>query len=102
MPGHAFTCALLLACGCLSWVNAHAADSMGVVKTLKGQVHIERSGKNVDVQIGSDVFSSDRVVTGPESSVGITLRDTTLLTEGANSVLELNKFAFNTTTYDGT
>jgi hypothetical protein len=48
------------------------------------------------------VFGSDRIVTGPTSSVGITLRDNTLLSEGANSILELNKFAFNTTTYQGT
>ncbi len=51
--------------------------------------------------IGSEVYSSDRIVTGPQSSVGITLRDNTLLSEGSDSVLELNKFAFNTTTYEG-
>ena len=51
--------------------------------------------------IGSEVYGSDRIVTGPESSVGITLRDTTQLSAGANTILDLNKFAFNTTTHDG-
>lgn len=64
-------------------------------------MHIERSSQPVSVAVGSEVFASDRVLTGPASSVGITLRDNTLLTEGANSVLDLNRFAFNTTTYDG-
>ncbi|WP_321934673.1 MULTISPECIES: FecR domain-containing protein [unclassified Paraburkholderia] len=64
-------------------------------------MQIERASQPVSVAVGSEVFASDRVTTGPASAVGITLRDNTLLTEGANSVLDLNKFAFNTTTYDG-
>ncbi|WP_342955391.1 FecR domain-containing protein [Paraburkholderia sp. JHI869] len=92
---------MLLACGCPPVFEAHAADAIGIVKTIKGSVHIERAAQPVSVAVGSEVFASDRVLTGPASSVGITLRDNTLLTEGASSVLDLNKFAFNTTTYDG-
>ncbi|MEQ5838953.1 FecR domain-containing protein [Paraburkholderia acidicola] len=102
MHSQAIKCVLLLVCGCPLVANTYAAESIGTVKTVKGAVHIERTGQNMDAAIGSDVFGSDRVVTGPASSVGITLRDNTLLSEGSNSVLELNKFAFNTTTYQGT
>jgi len=93
--------ALVFACGCPPAIDACAADAIGVVKTLKGSVHIERATQNVDAAIGSEVFKSDRIVTGPASSVGITLRDNTLLSEGSNTVLELKQFAFNTTTHDG-
>jgi hypothetical protein len=94
--------ALILACGCMAVGNALAADAAaGVVKTLKGTVQIERAGGSSGAAIGSEVYGNDRVVTGPESSVGITLRDTTQLSAGANTILELNKFAFNTTTNDG-
>ncbi|CAB3777221.1 FecR family protein [Pararobbsia alpina] len=93
--------ALIFACGCLPVVDACAADVVGVVKTLKGAVHIERAERSLDAAIGSEIYNNDRIVTGPGSSVGITLRDNTLLSEGANSVLELNKFVFNSTTYDG-
>jgi hypothetical protein len=99
---HAVKYALILTFWCMATADACAADAAGVVKTLKGTVHIERAGGVSSVAIGSQVFSSDRIVTGPESSIGITLRDNTLLSEGSNSILELNKFAFNTTTYDGT
>jgi hypothetical protein len=102
MRSEAIKYALILACGCLCAIDAWAADAMGVVKTVKGAVHIERTGQSLDAAVGSQIYSSDRIVTGPESSVGLTLRDDTLLSEGANSILELNKFAFNTTTYDGT
>lgn len=93
--------AFILICGIQAASDACASDAIGVVKTVKGDVHIERTSKHVDVAVGSEIFSSDRIVTGPASSVGITLRDDTLLTEGANSTLALNSFAFNTTTYDG-
>jgi hypothetical protein len=102
MRKRAIKYALILACGCAPAIEACAADAIGVVKTVKGTVHIERSGKSLEATVGSEVYSSDRIVTGPESSVGITLRDDTLLSEGSSSILELNKFAFNTTTHDGT
>ena len=93
--------ALILACGCMAGANALAADTAGVVKTVKGTVEIERAGGSSGAAVGSEVYGSDRIVTGPESSVGITLRDTTQLSAGANTILDLNKFAFNTTTHDG-
>ncbi|MFM0200739.1 FecR domain-containing protein [Paraburkholderia fungorum] len=92
---------LILACGYMAAVDARADDAAGVVKTLKGAVQIERAGGSSGAAIGSEVYGSDRIVTGPESSVGITLRDTTQLSAGANTILDLNKFAFNTTTHDG-
>lgn len=102
---HVIRCVLLLACGCPpvidAYADAHAADAIGMIKTLKGSVHVERSGQVQNVAIGSEVYNNDRVVTGPASAVGITLRDNTLLTEGANSLLDLNKFTFNTTTDGG-
>jgi hypothetical protein len=97
----AISYALTLACGCMVVADALAADAAGVVKTLKGTVQIERSAGNAGAAVGSEVYGSDRIVTGPESSVGITLRDSTQLSAGANTILDLNKFAFNTTTHDG-
>jgi hypothetical protein len=51
--------------------------------------------------VGGAVQVSDRVVTGAGSSVGITLKDNTLLSAGPNSTLELNKYIFDTTTNEG-
>jgi len=97
----AISYALILVCGCMAVVDARAADAAGVVKTLKGTVQIERPAGSSGAAVGSEVYGSDRIVTGPQSSVGITLRDSTQLSAGANTILELNKFAFNTTTHDG-
>ena len=80
---------------------AWAAEEAGVVKTRKGNVSIERSGQSVEATVGTRIFSSDRVITGADSSVGITLHDNTVLSAGPNSTVDLNKFAFNSTTHTG-
>ena len=84
--------------GHASW----AAEEAGVVKISKGGVAIERSGVRLDAPVGTRILASDRVTTGADGSVGITLRDNTVLSAGPNSTVDLNKFAFNTTTHAGT
>jgi hypothetical protein len=93
--------ALCLACLCVPVSRACAADVIGYVKTVKGSAHVERGGQSLSAAVGIEIYSGDRIVTGPDSFVGITLHDNTLLSEGANSTLELSNFAFNTTTYEG-
>lgn len=91
-----------LACGiAFAGHAAWAADEAGVVKTSKGNVAIERGGQQVGAPVGTRIFSSDRVVTGADGSVGITLHDNTILSAGPNSLVDLNKFAFNSTTHTG-
>jgi len=80
---------------------AGAAEAAGAVKTLKGSAEIEREGKRIPVAIGTEVFARDRITTGANSSIGLTLKDNTQLSAGANALLELNKFAFNTTSHAG-
>lgn len=87
---------LLAACG-----SALASDEAGTIKTLKGTASIERGGQITAAAVGGKVLVSDRIRTGPESSLGITLRDNTLLSAGANSTLVLNQFAFDSTTHAG-
>ena len=64
---------------------AFAADEAGIVKTSRGQVVLERAGQKLDAPVGARIFASDRVVTGADGSVGITLRDNTILSAGPNS-----------------
>ncbi len=94
LAGWACVLALL---GNVAW----AADDAGIVKTSKGNVAVERGGQKSDAPVGTRIFASDRIVTGTDGSVGITLRDNTLLSAGPNSIVDLNKFAFNSTTHAG-
>lgn len=81
--------------------TAWSADEAGIVKISRGTVGIERAGQRIAAAPGTAVLVSDRIVTGADGSVGITLRDSTLLSAGPNSTVDLNKFAFNTTTHAG-
>jgi hypothetical protein len=81
---------------------ADPAVEAGVVKVSKGSAFLERAGQKLPATVGTKVFTSDRVVTGADGSVGITLRDLTLLSAGPNSTVDINKFSFNSTTNAGT
>lgn len=94
------SCAPLLLSAALA--QAQAPDQQaGMIKTAKGSAAIEREGKKNPVQPGAAVLASDRIVTGADGSVGITLRDETLLSVGPNSNVWLEKYAFNPTTHEG-
>lgn len=90
---------LLLACGVVFTVQA--AEQAGMVKNSRGQVSIERAGQKIDAPAGTLVFVDDRLRTGNDSAVGVALNDQTLLSAGPNSLLSIDKFAFDSTTHDG-
>lgn len=78
------------------------AQEAGMVKLSQGNAMLERAGKRQPVVVGSKVMVNDRILTGTDGSVGIMLRDHTMLSAGPNSSLQMNKFVFNTTTHAGT
>jgi hypothetical protein len=80
---------------------AFAADEAGVVKVSKGNAFLERAGQKLPATVGAKVFANDRILTGADGSVGITLRDLTLLSAGPNSTIDINKFSFDSTTHAG-
>ena len=86
----------------LANVSAWAANEAGMVKVSKGQVSVERDNRPVPAPVGTRIYSNDRVTTGPDGSVGITLRDNTLLSAGPNSTVDLTRFSFDSTTHAGT
>ena len=75
--------------------------SIGQIKTLTGEVHILRDNANLPAKAGDLLENADTVVTGVDSSVGITFIDNSRFSIGPNSRIELKKFRFNTTTEDG-
>jgi hypothetical protein len=71
------------------------------VKVAKGSVQIERAGQKVRAQVGAAVQAGDVVTTGGDGSVGITFLDNSLLSAGPDSVLAIDRFAFDSTTHQG-
>lgn len=93
---------------CLRWgwlaaafAAASAAADIGQIKVSKGQVTVERAGQALPGQVGLRLEAQDTLKTGADGSVGITMRDNSLLSAGPNSIVALERFDFDTTTNQG-
>ena len=78
-----------------------ALADIGQIKTLKGKVEIERAGKTLTAEAGDALEQADMIVTGADGQLGMTFIDSTRMSSGPNSRIELSRFRFNSTTHDG-
>jgi hypothetical protein len=77
------------------------ATPVAVVKVLKGDVRVLRQEQQTPLAVGMELTTNDRVLTGSDGSVGLAFRDGSLLSVGANGDLAVNRFEFDSTTYEG-
>ena|SRR5688572_20080132 len=94
-------CFILSAVAAVLYPATAGASDVGQVKTSKGAVHIERAGQKLPATVGARIQQSDTVVTGADGSVGIAFVDNSLLSAGPNSVLAIERYAFDPTTHAG-
>ena len=80
---------------------ALAQDYAGIVKTVKGTASAERAGAQVPLAPGVAIQQGDRIHTGNNGYIGITMKDDTLLTLGPGSSLNLESYRFDPKTHDG-
>ena len=92
--------ALLMASALGLALSAGAAD-IGQIKVAKGQVSVDRGGLTLPGDVGTRLQAADVLKTGADGSVGITMSDNSLLSAGPNSVLALDRYAFDPTTSQG-
>jgi hypothetical protein len=97
-----FISQILLACifG-IAPIGAGAKD-IAQFKVAKGSVYIERSGQRLPASVGTHLQATDTVVTGSDGAAGIAFVDNSLLSVGPNSILAIERYAFNSTTHEGT
>ena len=81
--------------------SAYAQDYAGVVKTARGAASVERAGGPVPLAPGARINAGDRIVTGKDGYLGLTMRDDTLLTLGPASLLVIDAYGFDARTHDG-
>ncbi|GAB2181245.1 hypothetical protein DLREEDagrD3_14680 [Denitratisoma sp. agr-D3] len=85
----------------LATCPALAAEWAGTVKAASGSVEVEREGKRLPLALGDKVYPQDKLLTGKNSQVAVTLRDDTLISGGPDSQLLINEFVFNPSTQKG-
>ena len=91
----------LLAPWLLLGLAAPALADIGQIKTLKGQVTVQRQGQDLPAEVGMRLETADTLKTGADGAVGITMRDDSLLSAGPNSILSLQRFEFDGATAQG-
>lgn len=79
----------------LTLSQAFASPPAGFVKSVSGDASIVSGGKTVAAQPGSPVALGDVVRTGANGSLGLTLRDNTLLSFGPSTTFTLEDFLFS-------
>jgi len=91
------TAALLLCALCLTTVagTAVAGETIGVVRTVSGDAAVTREGKPFPAAPGWKIMVGDTLVTGPDGSLGVILRDDSSLSIGPGSRLVLRSFQFS-------
>lgn len=81
---------------------APAELKAGFVKSVRGNVQLlAASGATRPASPGDALGAVDRIVTGPDSSAAVVLRDDTTLVVGPSSRLDLKEFHFDGTTHEG-
>jgi hypothetical protein len=86
---------------CIATSTVLAAADIGQIKVSKGDVAIERDGQTIPAAVGARLQAADIIRTGSDGSVGITMSDNSLLSAGPNSILSLDRYAFDSTTSQG-
>jgi hypothetical protein len=81
--------------------EAVAGAPIAQVKTVAGQVVIQRSGQRLPANIGDPLFEKDVIETGPDGGIGITFIDNTVFSTGPNSQLALDEFQFDSNNFRG-
>jgi hypothetical protein len=82
--------------------TAKADLQAGFVKSVRGNVQLlNGSGTTRAANPGDALGAVDRIVTGPDSSASVVLRDDTTLVVGPSSRLDLKEFHFDSTTHEG-
>ena len=77
------------------------AAEIGQIKNTTGQVSLLRNNQQQPAKPGDIVEEADTIITGANGSFGMTLIDSTRISAGPNSRIELKQFRFNPTTQEG-
>src|SRR5262245_49969436 len=85
----------------LAFAGPALAADVGLVKVSNGSVEIQRAGSKIRAEVGTPVQVADVLKTGADGSAGVTFSDNSLLSIGPNTVFEIDKYQFDSTTHAG-
>jgi hypothetical protein len=91
MPLHRITWVVLLCTTLAAWADD---APIGYVKTLTGSATITTRNTWVNAQLGTQLFEGSLLKTGPKSSMGVTFKDDTVMSFGADTELTVDAYLY--------
>ena len=76
-------------------LSAAVQDTIGIVRSMEGQATVTRGGQVSPAVVGTKLQVDDTLMTGPNGSMGVILRDNSTLSIGPSSTLEVRSFLFS-------
>jgi hypothetical protein len=73
---------------------AQEANPAGKVKVASGAAFIVRNGTAIPAQPGQTVLENDGLRTGPDGTLGVTLKDDTRVSLGPSSEVRVERFVY--------
>lgn len=77
------------------------AESIGVVTIVHGRAEAVSAEGTRTLSRGDDVYQGEKIHTGPESALEITLADETVLSQGEDSTMVLDTYVYDPETSQG-
>lgn len=76
-------------------LSAFAADNtVGIVKTVKGDAMVISNGQQVQAKVGTPIASGDVLKTGSGASMGVTFKDNTVMSFGPDTELTVDEYIY--------
>jgi hypothetical protein len=91
----------ILSALCLASIAGAQNPQIAQVKTVSGQVSIQRGGSSVPAKVGDLLFEKDTIDTGADGSIGVTFIDNTVMSAGPNSEVALEQYKFDSNNFNG-
>jgi len=91
-----FAAVLLATLPALAWSLPPAGrDTIGVVKNSSGETSLTRGERLFPAAVGTRLAAGDTLSTGPDGSLGVILRDNSILSLGPGSSIVIQTFLFS-------
>lgn len=87
-----FLLAVILLAGCSA---LYAEDAIGFVKTISGTAAVVSKGKGVKAELGTPIYTNSILKTGSNSAMGVTFKDNTVMSFGANTEMVIDEFLYS-------
>lgn len=72
-----------------------AAEPVARVKTLQGKATIRTQADTVEAAVGTPVFLGSEIRTGKDATLGLTFKDSTVLSLGADTRLTVDEYLYD-------